>query len=351
MRMNTTFYSANFIVIFLLFALINAPQKAQSQCDINLNFAIDTSMIDVIPFNEDSCTMFLPYSLSNSGSCDLALFSVDAMISLNTPVLMDNFADTITGINANQIHLDTLMFTSDIFMDDSGNCIDTMDFKWRFELSSETPPIPDVVTIPCPSGDSGSIVVCANDNSIVCGIIGDCSLPIDLISFEAIKQKSEVLLLWKTASEINNEGWSIEHSADGNDFREINFTSGQGNANVVNNYSFLHKNPNNGQNYYRLVQRDFDGRITYSDIVNIQFDIERGKISLYPNPAKDELFVQHNLTQGLIEIFDLQGKIVKQQSFNNELITSINSNELLQGLYHLRVSSGSEITTLKFIKN
>ena len=83
------------------------------------------------------------------------------------------------------------------------------------------------------------------------------SLPIQLVSFEAKKQGTQVELNWRTASELNNEQFIVQHSTDGNDFKDISVIRGAGNSLTEINYQFIHQGAVNGQNYYRLKQIDF----------------------------------------------------------------------------------------------
>jgi hypothetical protein len=86
------------------------------------------------------------------------------------------------------------------------------------------------------------------------------ALPVELMSFEAIKTESGNLLQWKTASEWNSDYYWIEHSTTG-EFTEnsiIGHMSAVGYSNIVTEYKFLHDAPL-GINYYQITQVDRDG--------------------------------------------------------------------------------------------
>jgi hypothetical protein len=94
-------------------------------------------------------------------------------------------------------------------------------------------------------------------------------LPIELISFSAKKLKNDVLVSWKTASEINNDYFTVERSFDGQHFTPIARIDGAGNSTHTIDYKIEDKDYVNGVNYYKLIQTDYNGDETVSDIVAV----------------------------------------------------------------------------------
>ena len=94
-------------------------------------------------------------------------------------------------------------------------------------------------------------------------------LPIQLISFIAKKVNNNVLVSWKTATEINNDYFTIERSFDGQHFTPVTRLNGAGNSTQLITYSVEDKDFVNGLNYYKLIQTDYDGNETVSDIIAI----------------------------------------------------------------------------------
>jgi hypothetical protein len=109
-------------------------------------------------------------------------------------------------------------------------------------------------------------------------------LPIELTSFEAKKKEDHVLLTWTTASERNNALFIVEHSTDGLNWQEINRLPGAGNSVAELNYSSEHFQPNQGTNYYRLSQIDFNGQFEIFEVQSVLF--LNGLTTLYPNPVQ-----------------------------------------------------------------
>lgn len=178
------------------------------------------------------------------------------------------------------------------------------------------------------SGYSGTMEIGGN----TCNYTAGALLPVELVTFEIKKENKQVRLKWATASEIENEGFSIEKSGDGKSWDRIGWVPGNGTSSERNEYSFSDLNPLNGENYYRLVQHDFDGTISHSPtrlILNLD---ETKVVSVYPSPAKDVLYFK-NSTDFEIEqvtIFNQFGQTVLQQ-FSPE--KSIGLSELNAGIY------------------
>jgi hypothetical protein len=170
-------------------------------------------------------------------------------------------------------------------------------------------------------------------------------LPIELLTFEAIQNKTAVDITWQTATETNNDFFTIEKSKDGNEFEEIGNADGAGNSTTVLKYSFTDDKPYTGISYYRLKQTDFNGEFSYSKIVAVRITNAENNVVAYPNPFHDKLTVainsEDNLPYTLI-LTDLAGRVL----LSNEVITEygfnsyeINAWYLAKGIYLLEVKS------------
>lgn len=91
-------------------------------------------------------------------------------------------------------------------------------------------------------------------------IIPNVALPISLVKFTADKVAEKVKVQWTTATEINNDKFIIERSADGKNFEHLAELSGAGTSKELNAYEVVDASPLKGTSYYRLTQIDFDGR-------------------------------------------------------------------------------------------
>lgn len=109
-------------------------------------------------------------------------------------------------------------------------------------------------------------------------------LPVELLSFEAMKEGALVRLDWKTATQLNNDYFDVQRSADGFIFETIGIVEGAGNYDGQLSYEFYDKNPLKGVNYYRIKIVDFDNATDYSKIIALIFNRE-SDINVFPNPV------------------------------------------------------------------
>ncbi|MBN8701770.1 MAG: T9SS type A sorting domain-containing protein [Bacteroidetes bacterium] len=161
-------------------------------------------------------------------------------------------------------------------------------------------------------------------------------LPIELLEFSAkLNEHKTVDVSWTTVTEINNEYFTVEKSADGIDFEAVQQIDGAGNSSEVISYQIVDENPFKGISYYRLKQTNFDGSYTYSKPVSINNAIS-GVVSIYPNPSLDgsiTIKVSENTAIDKLVITDISGKIVFQNnSITSEQTSSISNSIEVSGL-------------------
>jgi len=167
--------------------------------------------------------------------------------------------------------------------------------------------------------------------------------------FDALLNKyNEVDITWATASETNNDYFTIEKSFDGNLFTAFELVEGAGNTNNLSSYKSVDRNPYPGISYYRLQQTDFDGRYSYSPIVKVNYNVQLNtSIIVFPNPANDFFYVMLNddSSNEKILIHDLSGKLIRTVDLNSSGTNDhhrirVNRNGLSRGMYFISTPSG-----------
>jgi len=177
--------------------------------------------------------------------------------------------------------------------------------------------------------------------------MGSALLPVELAMLEANAVKQNVVVKWATVSESGNEGFDVQHSSDGATFRTIGHVAGAGQSTDYHDYSFEHLNAPEGINFYRLLQRDFDGNTNLSQVVSTRVSGADG-FSIYPNPVKDELTLAAS-TVGFADIHDSQGRLISTLTLSSERQT-IDLRELQPGLYFVTLRDGETTATKRFLK-
>lgn len=127
-------------------------------------------------------------------------------------------------------------------------------------------------------------------------------LPIELLVFSAKAIDSQVLLNWSTATELNNDYFTIERSVDGTNWEVVDFVTGQGTTAQQSNYELMDKRPFLGLSYYRLKQTDYDGDYSYSSIAAVTVSGEPRKLMKVVNAIGQE--VQPTTPGLIIHLFD-----------------------------------------------
>lgn len=137
----------------------------------------------------------------------------------------------------------------------------------------------------------------------------DGPLPVNWLSFDGKVINQSIQLLWKTASETNNELFEIERSVDAINFDKLGEISGNGNSAIESSYIYYDEVPLPGINYYRLKQTDFDGSYDYSKIIGIRNHAEQSAFSIFPNPVQSgqSLYVKSSTPIQSLKLFDLMG--------------------------------------------
>jgi len=101
-------------------------------------------------------------------------------------------------------------------------------------------------------------------------------LPVELLSFEGYNKGGVNMLSWVTATEINNDYFTLERSVDGENWLTIEQVDGSGNSSVEVSYEYIDDSYPNEVNYYRLIQTDFDGAYEEFNIIAIDNTVEGG---------------------------------------------------------------------------
>jgi hypothetical protein len=189
------------------------------------------------------------------------------------------------------------------------------------------------------------------DNTAVCPQ-QDISnpLPIGLLSFEATCENQNTTLKWSTASEINNNFFTIEQTIDGINWQIISTVPGAKNSSSIKNYSFIDVNNNFETSYYRLKQTDFDGAFKYFTIIGVKKCRENlTELSLYPNPAKGFVNIAIRFPEERIvsvSIYSLHGKVIY---YSRKYQSHIVFEDKLDGIYLLKIELDTKIILKKLI--
>ena len=185
-------------------------------------------------------------------------------------------------------------------------------------------------------------------------------LPIELTSFTATCDGRSTLIEWTTATERNNDYFSLERSDDAINFTEVARVAGAGNSIEPIDYAYNDYGIHGGDNYYRLVQVDYDGTRTVSEVI-VANCIEpesdgEPEVLAYPNPFSSELTVvldNFGNRAATIEVYDMLGKLIytnKVAAPQNSYETILNLSNLPPAAYTVRVSTNDFVINRNVVK-
>lgn len=189
----------------------------------------------------------------------------------------------------------------------------------------------------------------AGDGAALTNFSGVVPLPLTLISFEAIPNESFVLLRWVTEDELDTDFFTIEKTRTGREFSWVGelLAAGYSLPGEQIHYEMKDHHPFPGTSFYRLKTTDFDGKISLSHLVEVNYaQVQDWGFRLYPNPNTGRHF--NIQTQGvdketalILEVFDIQGRLIQRTPYLGEDAAAASiqlQQQLAAGSYLIRLS-------------
>lgn len=174
-------------------------------------------------------------------------------------------------------------------------------------------------------------------------------LPITLSGFAVQTNRCVATLNWKTASEQNSKHFEVQHSTDAINYTVVGIVAASGNSSSERLYSY-NTNLVSTTNFFRLRMVDLDGSSKYSGVLHVNADCNNKDITLYPNPAKNNVTVKGIPTGSTLRLMGHNGQVL-QTIKSTSSAQSLNISNLPAGAYIIEVIENNKITeTLKMIK-
>jgi hypothetical protein len=164
------------------------------------------------------------------------------------------------------------------------------------------------------------------------------SLPVSFKRFDAEKKSNSVMLVWETASELDNAGFEVERKSESGSFEKIGFIASKASSGTGTGYSYQFEDNKlqKGRSFYRLRQVDLNGTSVYSDIKVVLTGNGTLKALAYPNPSNGSfsIVLPSGISNTDIRLERMTGELVQQ--WNNNNATKIQVSQLSKGFYLLR---------------
>jgi len=155
-------------------------------------------------------------------------------------------------------------------------------------------------------------------------------LPIELQNFSCENSAEGINVYWRTATETNNDFFTIEKTYDGNNFEKLVTVKGAGNSASAKSYYYLDKNPRRGINYYRLSQTDKNGNVKTFNLTSCELDYDLNE-------------------EVTINVFSVTGQLMYSQKTNNYR-EYLEKSDLARGMYLVEIVGSTTTNSIKYIK-
>ncbi len=230
-------------------------------------------------------------------------------------------------------------------------------YTWQYTLGTFGTPVPKVL-------DASDIFapdpVAANNEMYIDDFrFSDTPIPVELTSFTgSVNNLGQVVLNWETASELNNQGFEVERRTATSEYRTIGFVEGHGTTTEARSYIYKDVTADNGINYYRLKQVDFNGTYEYSSEIEIDvngpltFDLAQN----YPNPFNPSTSIKYSVPESgsiRLSVFNIVGEevavLVDGFSQAGFFEVTFDASNLSTGVYIYKLQSANSVQTKKMM--
>ncbi len=180
-------------------------------------------------------------------------------------------------------------------------------------------------------------------------------LPVELVHFAAHEKDEMVDIEWVTASEINSDYFDVQRTGSDIIFESIGIVTAAGQSSTFEYYNFEDYDPEDGINYYKLVEYDMDGTVQESKIIEV-LSLEKTTLSFIKTNGNGNAMFQLSAMEkaaGKIHVTSLNGQRVKNASIlinegGNQFV--MNTSIWLPGYYVMTiVADGLEPQSIKFL--
>lgn len=165
------------------------------------------------------------------------------------------------------------------------------------------------------------------------------TLPVEWLGLDASYQNGANRLRWTTAQEYQNLGFSVEHRFESQSWEVLDWVEGAGRSNQARDYAFFHLGPIPGRHFYRLRQKNVDGKTSLSSQVAVMVP-ETSSLVIYPNPGKGIYHIKgQDLDGANARVFQLDGRQVAEKIVAEQ---KLKLTQLPAGHYILKVQKGQK---------
>jgi hypothetical protein len=193
--------------------------------------------------------------------------------------------------------------------------------------------------------------------------IGCTVLPIELRNYTGKNTINGNVLDWTTATEINNDHFTIERSTNGIDFFELPYPLSPVRSKAINGnstsniyYSITDPNVKKGVYYYRLSQTDIDGTTKQEGTVAVTVKPDKEVLSVIPNPTTGKADIIYGCITdetAVLKLYDHTGSLIMMKEIacaTGENKFSIDLSGSPSGIYLVSISTSDNLYKARLVK-
>jgi len=171
---------------------------------------------------------------------------------------------------------------------------------------------------------------------------GGIPFPITLTNFFGYNENVVNRLQWATETELNADKFVIERSLENQTFEVIGEVIAVGNSTSTQNYAFNDRTFGANTHFYRLKMLDKDGTFSYSKTIEIATN--KLNVTLYPNPAQNEVFISGSFpANAKVSVLNMLGQEVVKSNLDPNSQTAVSLQNISKGIYMLNILNEKDV--------
>ena len=172
-------------------------------------------------------------------------------------------------------------------------------------------------------------------------------LPIELVDWKGACNGRDVQLAWTTATEKDNDHFTVEKSSDAIQWEVIGTLPGAGNSSSMLSYAFVDKDAH-ASAYYRLRQTDFNGSSTLSAVITAGCAATGATVLVNAWDSNGLLYL--DVASGIEGVFDLalldmEGRLLATRAAQavgaGNTLLQLDTRGIATGIYVVRLANGT----------
>jgi hypothetical protein len=166
-------------------------------------------------------------------------------------------------------------------------------------------------------------------------------LPLTWASFAVKQQNQSATLSWSTFTEQNTKDFIVQHSMDGISWNTAAILAAAGNSSSLRSYTYVHTNTEKGNNYYRIMQTDLDGKTSYSEVRVINLPGDNAAFTIAGNMISNGVLQLQVHQTTVISLYEAGGRLLWVKQFTPGL-QSIDVSRNAKGIYLLKTKEKAQ---------